>query len=316
LVYLVTGSAGFIGYHVARALIKEGSKVVGVDNLNDYYPKKLKIERLKLLESKNFEFHEISLDELEKLKLKKKIDLALNFAAQPGVRVSKEEELNYFTSNINGFKYFLDFCSFKNIENIIYASSSSVYGNADDKKLSEKSIVTPASLYGLSKLFNENLSDEYSLKRNLKMVGLRFFTVYGPYGRPDMAYYKFFSKLKNSEEITIYNDGEMFRDMTYIDDITDGILKARNLILDSKDVCFNKIFNLGSGNPVKTKKLLEIIESRVGKKANIRNEVSFFESSMTNACLRKSKSELNYMPKTSINDGLNNFFDWFEESHE
>ena len=197
-------------------------------------------------------------------------DLAINLAAQAGVRVKKENEYLYQKTNIDGFKKFVDRCIENGIKKVIYASNSSVYSDTEGTKFSESSsLLEPKSFYGLSKLANEQLADEMSQKHDLSFVGLRFFSVYGPWGRPDMAYYLFTEKIKKNETLTLFNQGKMSRDMTYIDDIIDGIVASVNLITSSLNAK-HEIINLGNDKPISTKKLLKTIESELMQQASVK----------------------------------------------
>lgn len=307
---LVTGSSGFIGFHLVRKLLKQGHNVLGIDNHNNYYDKNLKLKRNALSSHENFAFFESGIDQLENLKIdKRSIDIAINLAAQPGVRASDNDKKYYQSTNIDGFMYFCNFCINKEIKNVIYASSSSVYSGSQQGALSEESSqLAPKSLYGKSKLSNEIFASYISSQEDISILGLRFFSVYGPFGRPDMAYYKFTESIINQELITLYNDGNMFRDMTYIDDIIQGICGAINYACRVK--CKNEIFNLGTNQPIKISELLVFIESYLGKKTKINYEESLNESFYTHADISKAKKLLEYMPQTGFKNGMKNFMDW------
>ncbi len=310
----LTGCAGFIGFHISKKLLEIGFSVVGIDNLNDYYDIKLKRSRLKVLEKFNqFKFYTMNLHQLEQLK-KEKFNLAINCAAQAGVRLPVENHTSYEISNVIGYRSFLEFCRKNQIKKIIYASSSSVYSCIAKMPLSEEVEITKTmSKYAETKLFNEEASSEYAYANNTKIVGLRFFTVYGEYGRPDMAYYDFTKKIYKGEEITLFNKGKTTRDMTYIDDIVDGVLASINYI--NNEDFYHDIFNLGNGNPVETLKLLSIIEKQIGKKAKKKFKDVKSEVACTYADLTKSKLKLNYFPKIKIEDGYKSFFSWCKQYH-
>ena len=217
---LITGVAGFIGFHLAKKLIENGHQISGVDNLSDYYDPNLKKLRLSILKSKNFKFFELDINNINLID--KNFDLVINFAAQAGVRLPEEKKENYVHSNINGFKKVVEFCVENSIKKLIYASSSSVYDDSLSQAFSESdSNLKPKSIYGETKLFNEQYIDKFS--RKIESVGLRFFSVYGPYGRPDMAYFSFTESLKKGQIINLHNNGTMARDMTFIDDAVDDI---------------------------------------------------------------------------------------------
>jgi len=307
----VTGCSGFIGFHLIKKLLAAGHKVVGIDNNNNYYSPLLKLKRLDLLKSKNFTFYERDINNININE--QNFDLALNLAAQAGVRVQKEKEHLYKSSNVDGFVSFCNFCKKKNINKIIYASSSSVYADINEGKFSETSPLKPKSNYGKSKLLNENYASEIINKLNdLSMIGLRFFSVYGPYGRPDMAYYAFTKAIKEKATIILNNDGNMSRDMTFIDDIVEGIMGAIEFILKEDKVIKNEIFNLGNDAPIKTSDLLKKIEQILGKKALIKQHETKNEVLKTHADISKAKNLLAYEPKVSFEKGIKKFLDWHE----
>ena len=306
---LVTGSSGFIGFHLVKNLLKSGHQVVGIDDHNDYYNPALKFERFTLLNSKNFSFHQMDINNIS---LKdRSFDLAINLAAQAGVRVSKDKEYLYESSNIQGFKSFCNFCKEKNINKIIYASSSSVYSDSDQGKFREnETSLKPKSMYGKSKLLNEIYASELIKSYDLSMVGLRFFSVYGPFGRPDMAYYSFTKAIKENRAINLNNEGNMLRDMTFIDDIIKGTLGAIDYVFNPENHNKNEIFNLGNDSPIKTSYLLRKIEKLIGKKASIQHFTTENESLITHADITKAKNLLGYDPKVSFDQGIERFLDW------
>ena len=325
---LISGSAGFIGYHLSKKLIDNGYEVYGIDNLNSYYDTKLKLDRLDLLlKSKNFTFKKIDIcnfDELYNVFKYFRPSITINLAAQAGVRYSLENPRSYIDSNITGFFNILHLSRVQEIEHFIYASSSSVYGGNNKIPYSTKDNVNnPLSLYAATKKSNELIAHSYSNLYQIPTTGLRFFTVYGPWGRPDMALYKFVSAINNNKEIEIYNNGNHSRDFTYIDDA----ISIFPEILDKKPIplinwnfkqpldssfCPWKIFNIGNNNPVKLMDFIRIIEKKIGKKAKIK-----FISKQpgdvdeTFAEIENAKKELNYEPKTNIIEGVSNFIDWY-----
>ena len=306
---LVTGSSGFIGFHLIKELLYAGYDVVGIDDHNDYYNPDLKLKRLALLNSKNFTFYKMGINNI--CMDDENFDLAINLAAQAGVRVSKEKEYLYESSNVEGFKAFCNFCKEKNINKIIYASSSSVYSDAYKGKFCEhETLLEPKSEYGKSKLLNEIYASELIKSYDLSMVGLRFFSVYGPFGRPDMAYYSFTKAIKENRTINLNNEGNMFRDMTFIDDIIQGILGAIDYILEPENSNKNEIFNLGNDAPIKTSSLLRKIEKNIGKKALIKHTTTENEIIKTHADITKAKNLLGYIPKVSFDQGIERFIDW------
>ncbi len=308
----VTGSSGFIGFHLIKKLIKLNYEVVGVDDHNDYYNVSLKDLRRELLESKNFIFHKKNIIDLEAID--GEFDIAINLAAQAGVRVKKEKEHLYQSSNIFGFRSFCNFCKKNKIKKIIYASSSSVYSDRHPGKFNELTTpLEPKSNYGLSKLVNEEDATLFLDDHDASIIGLRFFSVYGPFGRPDMAYFSFAESLKKKKIITLNNEGKMYRDMTYIDDVVDGILGAINYAMNSNNKIMNEIFNLGNDKPVKTSELLKKIELYFNQKAKTKIEHSKCESLITHADITKAKNLLGYDPKVSIDEGILKFLDWHKD---
>tara|TARA_B100000963_G_C22598187_1_gene658897 strand:- start:902 stop:1852 length:951 start_codon:yes stop_codon:yes gene_type:complete len=306
---LLTGSSGFIGYHLSKELTKKDFFVTGIDNHNNYYDINLKQLRKSLLESKNFAFLN---QDIRNLKLSDKhFDLVIHLAAQAGVRCPRDKEYLYDENNVNGFKKICEFCIQNKVNKLIYASSSSVYSDSDKKKFNEKNtILDPISKYGKTKLFNEQYASKISKNFGIHCIGLRFFSVYGPYGRPDMAYFKFAESLKKNKRIKLNNLGSMKRDMTYIDDIVDGILLSINYLVKNEDRIKNEIFNLGNGTPILISDLLKMMEKKLEKTAIIENNFTNNESAYTHADIGKAKKFLGYNPKTSIEVGISNFLKW------
>ena len=307
---LVTGSAGFIGMHLCQDLLKDGYNVCGIDNLNDYYSLSLKESRLKvLLDNKNFEFKKIdisNLEDVQKLFENFKPDKVVNLAAQAGVRYSLLNPHAYIQSNIVGFTNIIETCKEHKISGLIYASSSSVYGQ--NKKIPfsvHHRADKPISIYAASKISNELIAYTYSHLYGLHTTGLRFFTVYGPWGRPDMAMYIFAEKIKNGEKIFLFNHGRMQRDFTYIDDIIKGI----RLSITKNYLC--EIFNLGNNQVEELKNVIQILEDEIGKKANIENKgMQLGDVKKTFADIEHTKQKLGYSPRTSIIQGIPKFIDW------
>ena len=304
---LITGVAGFIGFHLAKKLIEQGHEIVGIDNINDYYDTNLKKSRLSILESENFEFNELDINQVSSLN--KNFDLIINLAAQAGVRVPEEKKANYQHSNVDGFKKVIDYCIEHSIEKLIYASSSSVYDDSSSKSFSENDTdLKPKSLYGETKLFNEEYMEK--LDSRIDCIGLRFFSVYGPFGRPDMAYFSFTESLKKGQPIKLHNNGSMARDMTFIDDAVDGIIKSIDFLMNSDKEIGNELFNIGNNSPILTSDLLKILESNLKLKAQVENIMVSDESLYTHANLDKSKSMLGYNPKISLEEGIKEFLNW------
>jgi len=306
---LITGSSGFIGFHLTSKLLKLGHDVIGIDDHNDYYDIKLKERRRDLLLGKNFTFYK---QDINKISIKeKKIDIAINLAAQAGVRIPESNHYLYSHTNVNGYENFCNFCLLENIKNIIYASSSSVYSDKEGGRFVENyTKLEPKSEYGKSKLLNETFSSNFSKKTDTNFIGLRFFSVYGPYGRPDMAYFLFTELLKQNKKITLNNKGSMARDMTYIDDIVEGILSSINLIMSSNFTQKHEIINLGNNAPVTANKLLRILEKKLARKSKIDYRGTANESMYTHADISKAKRILGYNPRVSLDNGLDKFLQW------
>ena len=272
---LITGSAGFIGFHLAHRLLLEGYTVVGLDNLNNYYDVDLKKSRLSLLnEHKNFSFVRASLEDktlIEKVFHDHDISTVINLAAQAGVRYSLENPDAYISSNIVGFLNILEACRHHNVQHLIYASSSSVYGANTKMPFSvQDNVDHPISLYAATKKANELMAHTYSHLYGLPTTGLRFFTVYGPWGRPDMALFKFTDAILKGEPINVFNDGNMKRDFTYIDDIVEGIIRllhkkseGNKNKLHSSGAPY-KVYNIGNNQPVELMKFIEVLEEKLG----------------------------------------------------
>ena len=320
---LITGAAGFIGFHLSKSLLKKNFDVVAVDNLNDYYSVELKKSRLEIL-TKNFtRFDKIDITNFNELKtcfIKEKPDLVIHLAAQAGVRYSLENPNSYVQNNIVGFFNILEICKNFNIEKLIFASSSSVYGNSNKYKFDENDHVdNPLNMYSASKKSNELMAYTYSNLYNVPCVGLRFFTVYGPWGRPDMAYFKFTKNIINDVPIEVYGNGEMSRDFTYIDDIVHGILELVNI--DNKKLFTDnvpfEILNLGNDSPVELNEFISIIEKTIGKKA-IKQflEIQPGDVKRTSANLKKIQSKIDFFPKTKIEAGLPKFIEWYNSYYE
>lgn len=327
MIVLVTGVAGFIGSYVAHYLLERGDKVVGIDNLNDYYEVKLKKDRLERLGVKsklssstvyeNFTFYHIDIaneSSLEKIFIDYNFDVVCHLAAQAGVRYSLENPSTYIQSNIVGFANILELAKKSKIKHLVYASSSSVYGLNKKVPFSEKDNVdSPISLYAATKKSNELMAYTYSHLYNMPVTGLRFFTVYGPWGRPDMAYFLFVKAILNNEPIKVYNHGQMERDFTYIDDIVEGIIRViDNKPKSSMDSPPYKLYNIGNSKPVNLLHFIETIEHSLGKKAIKQFEpIQAGDVPLTYADVRSLISDMKYTPKTSIEEGIKKFVDWY-----
>lgn len=310
--YLITGCSGFIGFHVAQNLIKKNNLVIGIDNLNKYYDFRLKTDRLKNLKSKNFKFFKLDLSNKKKLKnifKKFEFDYVIHLAAQAGVRYSMKDPFTYINSNINATTNLFECCKEFKPKKILLASSSSVYGVQNSQYFDENmKIDKPISFYAASKISMESIAHYYSHLYKIPVRILRFFTVYGPWGRPDMAYYKFTQNIISNKSINVYNNGNHFRDFTYITDIVRFI--SRIIKKDNKTLF--EILNLGRGNPQKLKKFITIIEDKLEKKAN-KNYISMQDGDMlgTWANMKKFQKKYNLKAKISLDVGINKFIDWY-----
>tara|TARA_B100001287_G_C22648054_1_gene513760 strand:- start:137 stop:1090 length:954 start_codon:yes stop_codon:yes gene_type:complete len=312
---LVTGSSGFIGFHLVNNLLSSGHHVTGIDNHNDYYDPSLKEYRNSLLKSNNFIFYKQDINDLS-LK-NSNFDIAINLAAQAGVRVKKEKQHLYEHSNIFGFESFCEFCIANKVKKVLYASSSSVYADSASRKFTENvTNLNPKSLYGQSKLLNETYASELVGKYDISIIGLRFFSVYGPLGRPDMAYYLFTKALKNNLPVQLHNNGNMLRDMTYIDDIIQGINGAISYLFKSKRQIKNEIFNLGNDQPISTNDVLNIIEKKLNKISKVQDVQITNESIFTHADISRAKNLLGYQPRTKFENGIEKFLRWYEAYYE
>jgi len=314
---LVTGTAGFIGYHTAKRLLDNGLSVVGIDNINDYYDITLKNLRLSQLQKyESFAFHKISVDDREGLYQclsQYTFDYVIHLAAQAGVRYSIENPEAYLNSNILGFLNILEYFKDKSLNHLIYASSSSVYGGNKKVPFSEDdSVDSPVSFYAATKKSNELMAHVYSKLYKLPTTGLRFFTVYGPYGRPDMAYFKFANKIIKGEKIEIYGYGKLSRDFTYIDDIIEGIFRL--LKKPSKKEIPYHLFNIGYGNPIGLIDFIEILERTLGldaKKEYVEMQPGDVE--ITYADVQKLYDYVGYKPRVSFEEGILKFVEWFND---
>jgi UDP-glucuronate 4-epimerase len=310
---LVTGAAGFIGYHLVKSLIQDKNEIVGLDNLNNYYNNSLKLDRVKILDKSNlFKFYHTDIkyiNKIERIFKQFNPDFVVNLAAQAGVRYSIENPKAYVDSNIVGFQNIISLCTKYNVKGLIYASSSSVYSGNDKTPFCEDDhLKTPLSLYGVTKKTNEMIASTYSNLHGLNTTGLRYFTVYGPWYRPDMAMFIFIKKIINNEIISVYNNGNMYRDFTFIDDIVNGTKSAINKNYK------HEIFNLGNNKSIKLLDMIKIIEINLNKKAKISFEpIKDGDPLKTHANINKSKRLLDYNPKISIEEGLPKLIKWYEK---
>lgn len=351
---LVTGSAGFIGFHLIEALLKNGVQVVGIDNLNDYYDPQLKLDRLKILDeissrlklstaSENaglnynplgsYQFIKLDLADRQSVALlfkEHQFDIVINLGAQAGVRYSIENPHAYVDSNLVGFVNILEGCRHNTVKHLVYASSSSVYGmNVKQPFSTDDRVDYPISLYAATKKSNELMAHTYSHLFNIPTTGLRFFTVYGPMGRPDMAYYSFTKKILKGEAIDVYNNGDMQRDFTYIDDVVEGVLRVMNTIPKpnhpmilkdgNREVISNakapyKIYNMGNNNPVTLRRFITAIEKACGKKAK-ENLLAMQPGDVpiTYADVNDLIADIGFKPQTSIEEGIAKFVRWYKD---
>ena len=312
---LITGSCGFIGFNLSLFLLKKKFKIIGIDNLNSYYDVRFKKKRLQILRKyKNFKFYKFDLADQKKVKLvfeKNKIDSVIHLAAQAGVRYSIDHPQKYVHSNIVGFHNILEYCRLKSIKKIILASSSSVYGDKKNFPLKEKESINPKNFYGLTKKNNEEMSEIYSKLYNLNISALRFFTVYGEWGRPDMFIMKFLKCLYNKKKLKLFNKGNHYRDFTYIDDVVEIISK---LIIKKQDKKF-KIFNICSNKPIHLKKLINIMVKQTKKIPNIL--LTNFQKAdvlKTHGDNKKIKRYLKYYKFTKIEEGIKKTIIWYKDN--
>ena len=333
---LVTGTAGFIGFHLVNKLLDRGIKIVGIDNINDYYPKELKYARLaeagisaeaknwhkKVVSTKNpnYSFIRMNLedrDQINQLFKCEKFDIVCNLAAQAGVRYSIDNPHAYIDSNIVGFINILEACRHNNIKHLVYASSSSVYGNSAKMPLEvSDSVDNPVSLYAATKKSNELMAHTYSHLFGIPTTGLRFFTVYGPWGRPDMAYFSFTKNILSKEVIKIFDHGDLYRDFTYIDDIVEGISKVLNGALINSSGTPYKLYNIGNSSPVKLLDFIETLEQALGQEAiKEYHDMQPGDVYKTYADVSGLKNDFGYFPNTPLAVGINNFVTWYKQHY-
>ena len=313
---LVTGAAGFIGFHLCKKLLEAGKQVIGVDNLNPYYDVSLKRARLDLLRSqKDFHFYKEDIENLSGLKeifKRHAIGRICNLAAQAGVRHSLKDPFSYQKSNLQGFLNLLELARERGVANFVFASSSSVYGSNTKIPFSvEDRVDTPVSLYGATKRANELMAHAYSHLFQIPCTGLRYFTVYGPWGRPDMALFLFTEAILKSRPINVYNYGRMRRDFTYIDDIVEGTVAALE-----KPFAY-EIFNLGNSNATELMEFIGVIEEELGREAK-KNMMPLQPGDVveTSADIQKSKEMLGFIPRTSVREGIRHFVAWYREYYK
>lgn len=332
---LVTGTAGFIGFHLANKLLEKGVEVVGIDNINDYYSTDLKSARLaeagisaeaknwnkKVVSTKNsnYSFVRMNLEDREQLNQlfnTEKFDMVCNLAAQAGVRYSIENPHAYIESNIVGFINILEACRYNNIKHLVYASSSSVYGNSAKMPLSvTDSVDNPISLYAATKKSNELMAHTYSHLFGIPTTGLRFFTVYGPWGRPDMAYFLFTNAILKGKPIKVFNQGDLYRDFTYVDDIVEGIVKILNGVPSVTPPY--KVHNIGNSSPVKLMDFIETIEKALGQEAEKEyHDMQPGDVYKTYADVSELQKDFGYSPETTLENGIGMFVKWYKSFYK
>jgi len=328
---LVTGAAGFIGSFVSHGLLGRGDEVVGIDNLNDYYDGSLKEARLaRLVDRKGFRFLKLDIADrqgMENLFSSEKFDKVVNLAAQAGVRYSLENPHAYIDSNIVGFLNILEGCRHHQVKHLVYASSSSVYGANETMPFSvHDNVDHPVSLYAASKKANELMAHTYSHLYGLPTTGLRFFTVYGPWGRPDMAYFKFAKAILAGDPIDVYNHGKMQRDFTYIDDVVEGVLRVLDKTAEGNPVWEGaspdpgssrapwRVYNIGNHTPVELLRFIEVLEASLGKKA-IKKMLPMQPGDVpaTAADVSDLMADVGFVPATDIATGLRMFVEWYKD---
>lgn len=316
--YFITGAAGFIGFYLSKRLLEAGAKVIGLDNMNDYYEVSLKEERLRILkELDGFTFIKGDLADKEGIMnifKEYQPDIVVNLAAQAGVRYSIDNPDAYIQSNLVGFFNILEGCRYYPVKHLVYASSSSVYGgNTKVPFCVEDQVDKPVSLYAATKKSNELMAYSYAKLYGMKLTGLRFFTVYGPMGRPDMAYFKFAKKIMNGEPIQIYNNGDMMRDFTYIDDIVIGIVNILDKAPEADELgAHYKVYNIGNNQPEKLMDYISALEKSLGREA--KKEFLPMQPGdvyQTYADVSDLIRDFDFKPSTSIEEGLSRFAEWF-----
>jgi UDP-glucuronate 4-epimerase len=326
---VITGAAGFIGFHLCRALIKNGNEVTGIDSLNDYYDVNLKKARLAQLgHRENFRFIKADLADrkaIEAVFAEGAFDIVVNLAAQPGVRYSLKNPHSYIDSNIVGFTNILEACRHNGISHLVFASSSSVYG--ENRKIPfsvSDNVDHPVSLYAASKKANELLAHTYAHLYGLPCTGLRFFTVYGPWGRPDMAYFSFTKAILEGRPIDVFNYGNMKRDFTYIDDIVEGVVRImdkaprpdphwdRTLPDPGSSYAPYKVYNIGNNNPIELLRFIEVLEANLGRKAEKKMlPMQPGDVPMTYADIDELIEAVGFRPATTIEEGIEKFVAWY-----
>ena len=326
--FLVTGAAGFIGFHVSKRLLNDGHQVVGIDNINDYYDVKLKESRLEKLESPSFTFYKLDLadrDGMAKLFETEQFERVIHLAAQAGVRYSLENPYAYADSNLTGYLNILEGCRHNKVQHLLYASSSSVYGlNRKMPFSTDDSVDHPVSLYAATKKANELMAHTYSHLYSIPTTGLRFFTVYGPWGRPDMALFKFTKAMLEGKSIDVYNYGKMKRDFTYIDDIVEAIVRIQDVIPQpdpewtveegspATSSAPYRVYNIGNSSPVELMDYINALEQALGLEAK-KNMMPIQPGDVLNTSAETQAlyKTIGFKPETPVQQGVKNFVDWY-----
>jgi len=334
--YLITGAAGFIGFHLCKRLLNDGNSVVGIDNISDYYDVNLKSARLNVLQQlNNFYFHKTDIADLSDMEVifsehQTPFDVVINLAAQPGVRYSLKNPHSYISSNIVGFTNILECCRHSKVKHLVFASSSSIYGMNNKIPFSVSDNVDhPVSLYAASKKANELMAHTYAHLYGLPCTGLRFFTAYGPWGRPDMAYFSFTKAILEGTPIDVFNFGKMKRDFTYIDDIVEGVVRVIDKIpqpnpdWDRKNpdpgssYAPYKIYNIGNNNPIELIKFIEILEMNIGKKAQMNMlPMQRGDVPITYANVDDLIKDVGFKPSAPLKEGIKKFVEWYRGYYE
>lgn len=331
--FLVTGAAGFIGFHVSKRLLNDGHQVVGIDNINDYYDVKLKESRLEQLESPSFTFYKLDLadrDGMAKLFETEQFERVIHLAAQAGVRYSLENPYAYADSNLTGYLNILEGCRHNKVQHLLYASSSSVYGlNRKMPFSTDDSVDHPVSLYAATKKANELMAHTYSHLYSIPTTGLRFFTVYGPWGRPDMALFKFTKAMLEGKSIDVYNYGKMKRDFTYIDDIVEAIVRIQDVIPQpdpewtveegspATSSAPYRVYNIGNSSPVELMDYINALEQALGLEAK-KNMMPIQPGDVLNTSAETQAlyETIGFKPETPVQQGVKNFVDWYKEYYQ
>ncbi len=331
--FLVTGAAGFIGFHVSKRLLNDGHQVVGIDNINDYYDVKLKESRVEQLESPYFTFYKLDLadrDGMAKLFETEQFERVIHLAAQAGVRYSLENPYAYADSNLTGYLNILEGCRHNKVQHLLYASSSSVYGlNRKMPFSTDDSVDHPVSLYAATKKANELMAHTYSHLYSIPTTGLRFFTVYGPWGRPDMALFKFTKAMLEGKSIDVYNYGKMKRDFTYIDDIVEAIVRIQDVIPQpdpewtveegspATSSAPYRVYNIGNSSPVELMDYINALEQALGLEAK-KNMMPIQPGDVLNTSAETQAlyKTIGFKPETPVQQGVKNFVDWYKEYYQ